>query len=145
MSVKQISIFLVNQPGSLAALTKLLQQNEIDLRAMSLAESEDFCIVRIIVDDVYNCNQVLKENNYICSITKVVAVEIEDKPGALVDVLTLLGDNGINLEYSYAFLAKKAGSAFLILRVPDVKEAEKILVKGGIRPITQDDLSGLFD
>jgi hypothetical protein len=74
-----------------------------------------------------------------------VAVEIEDKPGALVDVLTLLGDNGINLEYSYAFLAKKAGSAFLILRVPDVKEAEKILVKGGIRPITQDDLSGLFD
>ena len=137
MSVKQISIFLVNQPGSLAALTKLLQKNEIDLRAMALAESEDFGIVRIIVDDVYN--------NYICSITKVVAVEIEDKPGALVDVLTLLGDNGINLEYSYAFLAKKAGSAFLILRVPDVKAAEKIMVAGGIRPITQDDLSGLFD
>ncbi|MGX8686879.1 MAG: ACT domain-containing protein, partial [bacterium] len=62
MSVKQISIFLVNQPGSLAALTKLLQQNEIDLRAMSLAESEDFGIVRIIVDDVYNCNQILKDN-----------------------------------------------------------------------------------
>ena len=119
MTVKQISVFLENRPGALAEFTKILEMSSIDLRALSLAESEDFGIVRVIVDDPYKTIRILKEEGYICSVTKVIAVEIADKPGSLVKMLNVLGDNNVNLEYSYAFLAKKANSAFMILRVAD--------------------------
>ena len=111
MTVKQISVFLENRPGALAEFTKILEKSNIDLRALSLAESEDFGIVRVIVDNPFDTIQILKDEGYVCSITKVIAVEIEDKPGALVNMLNILGDNKVNLEYSYAFLAKKANSA----------------------------------
>ena len=97
MTVKQISVFLENRPGALAEFTKILEMSSIDLRALSLAESEDFGIVRVIVDDPYKTIRILKEEGYICSVTKVIAVEIEDKPGALVRMLNILGDNKVNL------------------------------------------------
>ena len=97
MTVKQISAFLENKPGALAAFTRILQDSEIDLRALSLAETEDFGIVRVIVDDPFRTVQILKEEGYVCSLTPVLAIVFEDKPGALVNVLNLLGDNGINL------------------------------------------------
>ena len=100
MTVKQISTFLENRPGALAEFTKILQNSEIDLRALSLAETEDFGIVRVIVDDPFRTVQILKQEGYVCSLTPVLAIVFEDKPGALVNVLNLLGDNGINLEYS---------------------------------------------
>jgi hypothetical protein len=144
MTVKQISVFLENRPGALAEFTRILEKSSIDLRALSLAESEDFGIVRVIVDDPYKTIRILKEEGYICSVTKVIAVEIADKPGSLVKVLNILGDNNVNLEYSYAFLAKKANSAFMILRVADNDKAIKVLTQNGIRPICHEDMEGLF-
>ena len=144
MTVKQISVFLENRPGALAEFTKILEMSSIDLRALSLAESEDFGIVRVIVDDPYKTIRILKEEGYICSVTKVIAVEIADKPGSLVKMLNVLGDNKVNLEYSYAFLAKKANSAFMILRVADNEKAIKVLTQNGIRPICHEDMEGLF-
>ena len=144
MTVKQISVFLENRPGALAEFTKILELSSIDLRALSLAESEDFGIVRVIVDDPYKTIRILKEEGYICSVTKVIAVEIADKPGSLVKMLNVLGDNNVNLEYSYAFLAKKANSAFMILRVADNEKAIKVLTQNGIRPICHEDMEGLF-
>ena len=144
MTVKQISVFLENRPGALAEFTKILELSSIDLRALSLAESEDFGIVRVIVDDPYKTIRILKEEGYICSVTKVIAVEIADKPGSLVKMLNVLGDNKVNLEYSYAFLAKKANSAFMILRVADNEKAIKVLTQNGIRPICHEDMEGLF-
>ena len=144
MTVKQISVFLENRPGALAEFTKILELSSIDLRALSLAESEDFGIVRVIVDDPYKTIRILKEEGYICSVTKVIAVEIADKPGSLVKMLNVLGDNKVNLEYSYAFLAKKANSAFMILRVADNEKAIKVLSQNGIRPICHEDMEGLF-
>jgi hypothetical protein len=144
MTVKQISVFLENRPGALAEFTKILEMSSIDLRALSLAESEDFGIVRVIVDDPYKTIRILKEEGYICSVTKVIAVEIADKPGSLVKMLNVLGDNNVNLEYSYAFLAKKANSAFMILRVADNDKAIKVLTQNGIRPICHEDMEGLF-
>ena len=144
MTVKQISVFLENRPGALAEFTNILEMSSIDLRALSLAESEDFGIVRVIVDDPYKTIRILKEEGYICSVTKVIAVEIADKPGSLVKMLNVLGDNNVNLEYSYAFLAKKANSAFMILRVADNDKAIKVLTQNGIRPICHEDMEGLF-
>ena len=144
MTVKQISVFLENRPGALAEFTKILEMSSIDLRALSLAESEDFGIVRVIVDDPYKTIRILKEEGYICSVTKVIAVEIADKPGSLVKMLNVLGDNNVNLEYSYAFLAKKANSAVMILRVAGNDKAIKVLTQNGIRPICHEDMEGLF-
>lgn len=144
MTVKQISVFLENRPGALAEFTKIMEKKNIDLRALSLAESEDFGIVRVIVDNPFEAIQILKEEGYVCSITKVIAVEIEDKPGALVKMLNILGDNKVNLEYAYAFLAKKANSAFMILRVADNDVAIKVLTQNGIRPICHEDMEELF-
>ena len=144
MTVKQISVFLENRPGALAEFTRILEKSNMNLRALSLAESEDFGIVRVIVDDPFETIRILKDEGYVCSITKVIAVEIQDKPGALVRMLNILGDNQVNLEYSYAFLAKKANSAFMILRVEDNEKAIKVLTQNGIRPICHDDMEKML-
>ena len=96
------------------------------------------------MDDPFETIRILKDEGYVCSITKVIAVEIQDKPGALVKMLNILGDNQVNLEYSYAFLAKKANSAFMILRVEDNEKAIKVLTQNGIRPICHDDMEKMF-
>ena len=140
MTVRQISVFLENRPGALHEFTQLLEAHNIDLRALSLAESEDFGIVRVIVDDPLRASQVLKEEGYVSSMTKVLAVEIEDKPGALVGILNVLGEKKINLEYMYAFTSPKKNSAFMILRVQDNEKAIEVLGKNGIRPVCHDDL-----
>ncbi len=145
MTVNQISAFVENKPGQLAEFAKLLKQNHIDMRALSIAETEDFGILRIIVDDYTGTMHILKEAGYICSVTPVLAVAIPDTPGALVDVLTLLGDNDINLEYTYAFITRKKDLAYMILRVADNDKAIKILCEKGIMPIPQEDFAVLFN
>ena len=143
MTVKQISVFLENKPGKLADFTDVLSKNEIDMRALSLAEAEDFGIVRIIVDDVYNASTVLKDAGYVFSITKVLAVAIPDEPGGLYKVIRTLGDNDVNVEYMYAFTTKKEGVAYMIFRVQNNKKAVEVLQKNGIRPVCQDELADL--
>ena len=143
MTVKQISVFLENRPGKLAEFTKVLSENGIDLRALSLAEAADFGIVRLIVNDVYNASTILRDAGYVFSITKVLAVEMTDEPGSLSKVIKVLGDNEVNLEYMYAFTTRKKGIAYMILRVEDNQKALEVLQKNGIRPVCQDELQEL--
>lgn len=143
MTVQQISVFLENRPGGLAEFTKVLSEKNIDMRAMCIAETPDFGILRIIVDDVYNTMCTIKESGYICSVTKVLAVEIPDKPGSLLNTLTILGENKINLEYSYAFTTRKKDVAYMILRVNDNEKAAEVLTVNGIKLVDQDEISRL--
>ena len=144
MSVKQISVFLENKPGTLYNLTEVLAKNKIDMRALSLAETKDFGIVRIIVDDVYAASTLLKEEGFIHSVTKVLGVAIPDQPGGLNTVLTVLSAAGINVEYMYAFLSSKSvNHAYMIFHVQDIKAAVAALAAKKIGCISQDDLTKL--
>ena len=144
MSVKQISVFLENKPGSLYAMTNVLARNNIDMRALSLAETSDFGIARIIVDDVYKTTTVLKDAGFVNSITPVVGVEIPDVPGGLNKVLQALTDAQINVEYMYAFLhGKKADAAYMVFRVSDPVRAGAALAKRGIQTVEADVLENM--
>lgn len=143
MTVKQISVFVENKPGKLAELTDYLHQHDIDMRALSIAETQDFGIVRMIVDDAYRAPQVLKESGYVVSITPVLAVEMSDEPGSLYKILKVLGDGGVNLDYTYAFLSQKAATAYMVLRVENNEKAIEVLEKSGIRPVCQDTIAAL--
>ena len=103
MMVKQISVFLENKPGKLKELTDVLRENNINMRALSVADAQDFGIVRLIVDDVYNASTVIKDAGYVSSTKDVMAIELSDQPGSLANVLDIFGENGINVEYMYAF------------------------------------------
>lgn len=143
MTVQQISVFLENTPGKMAEFTDLLYQNNVDLRALSLAEAEDFGIVRLIVDDVYTTSTVLREAGYVFSITKVIAVEIPDEPGALSKVLKCLGESSVNVEYMYAFLTRRKETAYMIFRVENNEKAIEVLNKNGFRPVCQEELQNM--
>ena len=138
MTIKQISVFLENQPGKLAELAAVLSEQKINLRAISVAEASDFGIVRIIVDDVFNAVTILKNENYICSITDVIAVEVQDEPGMLANMIAVLGTEGINIEYMYTILGKKNDVAYMIIRTNDDAQAAKILDAKGFRIVGMD-------
>ena len=142
MSVKQISVFLENKPGMLNAMTSVLADAGIDLRALSLAETKDFGIVRMIVDDVYETATVLRDNGYIASVTPVIAVMILDKVGGLSTVLKAFTKAGINVEYMYASLAgQQSGNAYMIFRVEETDKAENALRAAGFRLADQEKIS----
>ena len=143
MTVKQISVFVENKAGKLAELTEYLHENDVDMRALSIAEAQDFGIVRMIVDDAYKTSCTLKEAGYVASITPVLAVEMPDEPGSLFHILKLLGDGGVNLEYMYAFLTRKADTAYMVLRVENNEKAIEILSRKGIHTISQEALENL--
>ena len=107
MSIKQISVFLENRPGKLKEMTAVLAAHDIDMRALSLAETKDFGIARIIVDDAFDAANVLKENGFVASLTSVLAVEVEDVPGGLDKVLNYFANANVNIEYMYAFTGIK--------------------------------------
>ena len=144
MTVNQISVFLENRPGQLAEFTRLLEKSQIDMRALSIAETQDFGILRLIVDDPYKTMSVAKDAGYICAVTPVLAVEISDKPGSLVEMLDMLGEWKINIEYTYAFISRKKDTVYMAIRVSDPDAAVKVLSRGNVRLISQDDLSSLF-
>lgn len=142
MAIKQISVFLENKPGMLDAMTGVLADAGITLRALSLAETKDFGIVRMIVDDVYETATVLRDNEYISSMTPVVAVMVPDVVGGLNKVLTVLTKAQVNLEYMYSTLAgKESGNAYMILRVEDTQKAEEALREAGFRLADQERMS----
>lgn len=144
MSIKQISVFLENKPGSLYAMTGVLAQNQIDMRAFSLAETSDFGIARIIVDDVYKTTTVLKDAGFINNITTVLGVAIPDVPGGLSEVLQVLTDAQVNVEYMYAFLGgKDTEHAYMIFRVADNAAATAALAKQGIKVVEQEEIDKL--
>ena len=144
MSLKQISVFLENKPGMMFHVSEILARNGVDMRALSLAETSDFGIVRIIVDDVYKAATALKDEGCIHSITPVIGVAIPDEPGGLHQVLSVLQEAGLNIEYMYAFLGgKNADHAYMIFRVQDDKTAVKALGAKGIRCVDQAEISEL--
>ena len=143
MSVKQISVFLENKAGQLNQMTKVLSEHDIDLKALSLAETTDFGIARFIVDDVLETVTVLNQEGYISRLTPVVAVEIPDEPGALNRVLQVFTDSDINLEYMYAILSAEGQKAYMIFKVADDAKAAAALTSNGIKVLSQDDLSDL--
>ena len=144
MTVNQISVFLENRPGTLTNMTALLAENGIDMRALSLAETNDFGIVRIIVDDVYKAATVLKDGGFVHKLTPVLAVLIPDEPGGLHRVLEVLTDAGVNVEYMYAFLGGgDVDHAYMIFRVQDTKSACAALGARGIKLVFQDNISDI--
>ncbi len=144
MSVKQISVFLENKPGTLFNMTKTLADNGIDLRAMMLAETKDFGIARIITNDVFETATVLKDNGFVNSLTDVLAVAVQDEKGGLAQILTEFAKAEVNVEYMYSALASKAtGQAYMIMRVTDTVSAEKTLKGMNVRLVSQDELSDM--
>ena len=143
MSIKQISVFLENQSGALNAMTGVLAQNDIDMRALSLAEASDFGIARIIVDDVYKTTTVLKDAGFIHSLTTVIGAAIPDTPGGLNKLLQILTDAKVNVEYMYAFLGGTAKHAYMIFHVQDEPAAAAALRSAGIRLVEQEEISKL--
>lgn len=143
MNVKQISVFIENKPGTLAECLNVLKQNEVNMRALYLAETTDFGIVRLIADDSYKAVRVLKDAGYVCSITPVLAVAISDVSGSLLEILDILSKNNINLEYTYAFNSRKKDIAYMVLRVGNCEKAEVLLETNGVKLISQDELSEL--
>ena len=144
MSIKQISVFVENKPGALYAMTGVLARHNIDMRALSLAETKDFGIVRIIVDNLYDATTVLKDAGYIHSITPVLGVAIPDTPGGLNKVLQVLTDARVNVEYMYAFLGgKDTEHAYMIFRVEDSEAATAVLAEQGIKTVEQEEIQSL--
>ena len=145
MAIQQISVFLENKPGTLQEMCHVLAKHEIDMRALSLAETKDFGIARMIVDDVIDTANILKEEGFVNSLTPVVAVCIPDEPGGLNKVLEIFSNAGINLEYMYAFLGGKDDHAYMIFRIGGGNEgkAEAALRGAGIPLVTQEEIEEL--
>ncbi len=140
MLVSQISVFLENSSGRLFSVSDILAKNEINVRAVSVADTTDFGILRMIVNDPDKAYQVLKENNFTVRITKVIAVEIDDTPGSMAKVLKELNDHEIEVEYMYAFLGNLSGNALVILKIDDPEKVEKISTMENIKLISAEEV-----
>jgi len=139
MSVRQISIFIENKKGKLAEATRFIADNNINLRALSIADTQDFGILRIICEEPEKAEEVLKEGGFITTTTKVLAAAISDEPGSLAAILEVLSEANVVVEYTYAFLSAKAG-AYMIFRVDDNHSAAAALAGAGIKTANQEDL-----
>jgi hypothetical protein len=123
MKAKQISVFLENKSGRLAKVTKVLGENGINIRALSIADTTDFGILRLIVNDPDKAWKVLKDNEFTVSETEIIAVQVPDKPGGLAEILETLEKGKINIEYMYAFVGKTGENAVVVFRVEDIDRA----------------------
>lgn len=143
MKVEQISIFLENKSGRLADVAGVLSGSGINIRALSLADTTDFGILRLIVNDTEKAKQVLKENGFTVGKTEVLAVEVADRPGGLADILNVMKEHGINVEYMYAFVQKSGGHAIIIFRFDELEKAIEVLQKAGIRILKGEEVYSL--
>ena len=132
MFIKQLSIFVENKHGRLENIISSFAENGINLRALSLADTTDFGVLRVIVDDIDKAKAVLKENGIISKTTDVLAVYIDDRAGGLAEVLKDISEAGIFVEYMYAFLSKTQGKALMVLKADDEEGAEEVLRQHGI-------------
>lgn len=140
MSIKQLSIFAENRPGRLNNITHLLAVNGINIRAMSVADTKDFGILRLIVNDADKAVAALREGGCAVTVSKVLAIRIEDKPGGLAGAMQVLYDNNVSVEYMYsAFVSEKNSEAYLILRADNNESAEQAF-EGRYKLLTQDEL-----
>ena len=133
--IKQLTVFAENKVGYLSEITDLLAKNHIDMKALSIADTTDFGILRLIVDKPEAALKALNENGLLGTITEVVGVEISNKTGELSKALSILANSGVNVEYLYAFLSGSADSAYVVIKATDNVAAEKILKDAGFKKI----------
>ena len=143
MAIKQLTVFIQNQKGTVASVTDILAKNNINLRALSIAETQDFGILRLIVNDEKAAEKVLSENGYLIKVIDVVGVKIGDAPGKLTAALDVLDKSDINVEYLYAFMARTEKHAYVVLRVEDNSVAEAALTAAGFKMISESDINKL--
>ena len=139
MALKQISVFVANQPGSLEKLVNVLAEAGVDMRAMSIADTQEFGIMRMIVKGNTKACDALREAGYLVNISHVTAVEIPDEPGGLAKVVSILSGNGVNIEYTYAFMTRSHGHACVVFRVDDNDQVADLLAQNGIATLSQAD------
>ena len=137
MAIRQLSAFLENKPGALVAVTEALSRAGVDMRALSVADTQDFGILRLIVNDPDAARDALTAEGILTAENPVVAVGVPDKPGALTNLVKLLAGEEINIEYLYAFLSPVKGRAFVALRVADAEKAESILSAAGFETVSE--------
>ena len=140
MYVKQISVFIENAPGKLADFTRMLGEKGIDLMSLSIADTTSFGILRFIVADWKRAVKLIEEAGYAVSLTDVLAVEVPDRPGGLADMLLVLSDSGVGIEYLYSFVRNRDGKALIVFRVSDNDKARKILSARQIPCLSQEEM-----
>jgi len=143
MTINQLSVFIENKEGKLADLTSALAREGVDIRAMSVADTQDFGILRLIVNDTDRAVNVLKESGCIVSVTQVLAVSLEDTPGSLAKVMRILSDNHISVEYVYAFITRRQEGAYVVFRVADNQAAAELLTSYGVKLATKQDIDAI--
>ena len=140
MRINQISVFLENRAGQLAQITRALAEAHINLRAISIAETSDYGLARMIVDDAHKASAILLEQGNILSMTPVCAVEVPDRPAGLSDLLTILAQSHVDVEYMYSLFGDKEGHAYMVLRISDEAAFEKALEGTDIQVVGNDQL-----
>ena len=131
MTIKQLSVFVENKKGRLTKITKLLADNGIDISALSLADTSDFGVLRLIVNDTDKAKTVLREAGIVVKATDVLAIVIDDHSGSCSEVLRVMSDNDIAIEYMYACAGRVSGKALMIVRVDDMEKAQTVLSENG--------------
>ena len=140
MNILQISVFLENRTGQLAEITRLLAENGIDIRALSIAETSDYGLARMVVSESHKASQVLLNHGNILSMTPVWAVEVPDQPGGLADLLTILAENQIDVEYMYSLFGEKDGHAYMVLRITNEPMFLSVLGTNRVRIVGMEEL-----
>lgn len=140
MNVTQISVFLENRAGQLSKITKLLSENDIDLRAINIAETQDYGVLRIIPADAQKASAVLLENGFIMAMTPVIAVAVSDKPGGLNSLLEALAEAEIGIEYMYSVFSSNSGEALMVLQVGENEKTAEVLAAKGFRTVSVDEI-----
>ncbi|MCI5892573.1 MAG: ACT domain-containing protein [Clostridiales bacterium] len=143
MLVKQISVFMENRPGRLAEITKVLSDNDVDIRAINIADTTDFGILRMIVNDEVKAEKVLRDNQMTANTSEVIAISIPDSVGAFSSVIQLLKDKDISIEYIYSFIGEKSTKAVIVLKTSDLEASAAILKENGVTVLTKEDVNNL--
>ena len=142
-TISQVSIFIENTKGRLAEVCSLLGDNNINIKALTIAESPEFGILRVVLNDTEKAKKILKENGFIATIAQVVAIEVSDTPGGLAKALKVLAENNINLEYMYGFVEKASEKALMVLKFDNVNKAIEILQTNNISVVEEKVALGL--
>ena len=140
MTIHQISVFLENRTGQLAEITQLLAENHVDIRAISIAETSDYGLARMIVDDAHKASAILLEHGDILSMIPVWAVEVPDRPSGLADLLAVLAKGNVQVEYMYSLFTHKDGHAYMVLRISDEAAFNTAIAGTDIKLVGMDDL-----
>ena len=143
MAIKQLTVFIENKKGTVVSVTEILAENNVNIRALSIAETQDFGMLRLIVNDEETAEKALAEQGYMFRTIDVVGVKINDEPGKLSAALSVMEKADINVEYLYAFMSSSAEYAYVVLRVEDNEKAEAELTKAGFALITNKDVSSI--